>query len=89
MTSSISRRFQDACLTLFGLGVVGAGVAAIDETSRRYLVDAFHGDFPVIPSWLQFHTWARAISQTLPIDNPSFVAFAVFAFVLMFFTFRM
>jgi hypothetical protein len=91
MTSSTStvRRLQDAFLGLFGLGMVGAGMAAINETCRRCIFDAFHGDLPAIPSWLQFHTWAKAISQTLPIDNPSFVAFAVFAVVLMFFTFKM
>jgi len=89
MATSISRRLQDGFIGLCGLSAVAAGMAAIDETSRRYIVEALHGDLPALPSWLRFHTLAKYVAETLPVDNPSFVAFGVVALVLVLIVFKM
>jgi len=92
MTSSspsAARRFQDWLLAAFGVSTVVAGMAAIDETSRSYLFNAVHGDFPSVPTYLRFHTIARHVSEVLPVDNGSFVAFGVVALVLVVVMFRM
>jgi hypothetical protein len=84
-----ARRFQDWFIASSGLGLVVAGMAALDETSRGYLVDAAHGEFPAMPPWLQYHTIVKHVSDVLPVDNPSFVVFGVVALVLVFVMFRM
>ena len=88
MATSINRRVQDGFITLFGLGIVVTGMTAIDETSRRYVVDAMHGEFPAIPHWLRFSTITKHIAEVLPVGDPSFVAFSVVALVLVVIMFR-
>jgi hypothetical protein len=48
-----------------------------------------HGDFPAVPTWMRFHSVAKFVSDALPVANTPFVAFAIVAFVLVVFMFRM
>ena len=84
-----ARRFQDWFITFFGLGLVISGMAAMDETSRQYVFNALHGDFPTIPTAYRFHTIARHVAELLPVGDTSFVAFGVVALVLVVVMFRM
>ena len=88
-SSSTSRRLQDWALSFFGLSIVVSGMAAIDDTSRQYVFKALHGDFPSIPSAYRPHEIWRHIAEVLPVGDTSFVAFAIIAFVLVIFMFRM
>jgi hypothetical protein len=88
MTTSTSR-LQDGLLALFGLSVIISGMAAIDETARRYIVDAMHGQLPSLPPAFQMHTIARHAGELLPLGDSSFVAFGIAGFVLVIVMFRM
>ena len=87
--ASTTRRLQDWSLTFFGLGVVVSGMAAIDETSRQYLFNALHGEFPPVPAALRYHAIAGHVAELFPVVDSSFVAFGVVALVLMIVMFRM
>ncbi len=89
MASTISCRLRDGFITMSGVGLIAAGMAAVDETSRQYIFDALHGDFPALPAWMRFHSIAKFVSDALPVANTPFVAFAIVAFVLVVFMFRM
>ena len=88
MASSATRRLQDWFLTTAGLGVVVSGMAAVDETSRQYLINALHGEFPAIPQAFRYHALAKHVSDIFPIVDPSFVALGLVALVLVFVMFR-
>jgi hypothetical protein len=87
--TSAARRLQDWFLAFSGLGVVVSGMAAIDETARQYLFNAFHGDLPAVPIAFRFHTIAGRLAEVFPVTDSSFVALGLVAFLLVIFTFRM
>jgi hypothetical protein len=88
MARSISRRLQDWCLGACSLGVVVAALAAIDDTCRRYLMDAAHGELPAIFPGVRVHAFAAHVADIVPIHNPSMWAFAVAAVALVVVMFR-
>jgi hypothetical protein len=82
MTRSLNRRFQDACIGMFGVGVLALGIAAIDDTCRRYIVDAFRGDFSAVVPGVRVHALVANVSDFLPSGNPSLLVFGAAAVVL-------
>jgi hypothetical protein len=82
MTRSLSRRFQDAFIGIFGLAVLAAGIAAIDDTCRRYIVDVFRGDLPAVVPGVRVHAIVANVSDFLPAGNPSLLVFGAAAVVL-------
>ena len=82
MTRSPSRRFQDACIGMFSIGLLLAGIAAIDETCRRYVVDALHGDLPAVVPGVRVHALTAHVMDVLPSGNPSLLLFGAVAVVL-------
>lgn len=87
MARSLGRRFRDGCLTAGGIGAVLGGIAAIDPESRRYLVDALHGQLPPFLADLPVQHVAQTIANTIPISSSAgvtLVASALVLFVLMF-----
>jgi hypothetical protein len=89
MTSIINRRLLDWSIGFLGLSIVVAGMTAIDKTAREYLINTLHGDLPTLPHWLSYQVLAKQVADVLPIDNGPFVAFGVFALVLVFAMFKM
>jgi len=83
MASTLNRRFQDWCLSVCGLGVVVAGVSALDQTCRRYIFDALHGEVPALLPGLRIHAVAAQIAGMLPMGTASFLAFGAVALVLV------
>ena len=85
---SAHRRLQDWCISAFGLGVVITGVSLIDQTCRRFIFDALHGEIPGGLPVGRIHDLTRSAAAYLPAGNTSFVAFGVAAVVLVVVMFR-
>jgi hypothetical protein len=79
---SLTRRFQDACIGMCGLGVVVAGVTAIDGSCRRFIWETLHGEFPPIPAGVHVHALAKHVTDFMPSGNPSLLAFGAVAALL-------
>jgi hypothetical protein len=67
---------------MFGLGVLLAGVAAIDDTCRRYIFDALRGDLPAVLPGVRVHALTAQVIDVLPAGNPSLLLFGAVAVVL-------
>lgn len=88
MSSSISRRLQDWCLSLFSLSFVLACLAIINDTIRKYVLDALHGEFSTIVPDARVHVLTRHVTDMLPSSNPALLTFGAVALVLTIIMFR-
>lgn len=79
-------------LSAASLASVVTGIAIVDDTCRRYLLNALHGDFPSAPALpdLRLLHLTRTIGDALglPIGSQGplmiFAAFGIVLFVMLF-----
>jgi len=89
MASSVSRRLQDCCLSLFSLSFVIASLATVNDSVRTYVLDALHGEFSTIVPGVRVHAITKHVVDILPTGNPSLLIFGAAALVLTIIMFRM
>lgn len=89
MGASATRRFRDGMLSVAGLSVVVAGMAAIDKTFRGALVELVDGRLPFTVPDLRLQHVTRTFTDTIGLPGGSHVPLlgfglaAVVLFVLM------
>ena len=88
MASTLSRRLRDFLLSLFSLGFVLACLAMLNESVRKYLVDALHGDFSTIAPASHVHRIAQHVVGLVPSLHPTLAIFAAAALALTIIMFR-
>ena len=88
MAVSAKGRLQDWWLTTCGLSVVVAGVSALDETCRRFVLSALRGEFPTVLPGVRVHAITRQVVDFLPAGDPSLLMFGGAALVLVVVMFR-
>jgi hypothetical protein len=87
-SASVGRRLQDCCLGLFSVGFVLACLAIINESVRKSLLDALHGDFSTIVPGTRVHAVTKHVADMLPHGDPTLLFFAAAALVLTIIMFR-
>jgi hypothetical protein len=88
MAISARGRLQDWCYSACCLSYIAAVIAAVDETCRRAIVDALHGELPAMPAALRMSALTRHVTDVLPAGSPSLLALAGAAVVLVLIMFR-
>jgi hypothetical protein len=88
MAASAGARLRNGCLSVGSLGVVIAGLLAIDDTCRRFALDALHGQLPDAVLGFRLHHITAQVAAIVPADNAGMLVFAGTAFVLFVAMFR-
>ena len=88
MASTLSRRLQDCIIGLFSLGFVIACLAVMNESVRKYVFDAMHGDFTTIMPGVRVHAVTKHVAALMPTTHPALLVFAVAALILTIIMFR-
>jgi hypothetical protein len=88
MERSVSRRLRDGAMSAASVGVVVAGMAAIDETTNGYVARVINGDFQMstlMPN-LRVHRIMQTVTDFGEANAPMvlFAGVAAVLFVLMF-----
>ena len=81
----------DTTTTIASAGTVIAGMALIDERTRRFLAQAVHGDVQIavpVPD-LRIHSIARMAIDIVGRDHIEIAAFAIACLVLFLMMFRL
>lgn len=81
----------DATTAIASVGTVIAGMALLDERTRRFLVQAVHGDVQVsvpMPD-LRIHSMMRMATDIVGRDHIEIAVFAIACFVLFLMMFRL
>jgi hypothetical protein len=89
MGSSIGRRLQAWFLSGCSVGVVMAGLAAINDTCRQYIFGALHGEVPDVLPVVRVQAVTRQIVNFLPMDHTALMVFGAVALVLTVIMFKM
>ena len=95
MPASIGRKVRDTMIGAGGVGATVAGMAAVNDVFRKYLVDAMvNGQLPFAVKLPDFHIehLNRLIGDTLSVPigaQPPLMVFFVSGVVLFLFMFRL
>ena len=65
-----------------------ACLAIINDSVRKYVVDALHGEFSTIVPGVRVHAVTKHVVDILPTANPTLMIFAAVALVLTIIMFR-
>ena len=83
MASSIGRRLQAWFLSGCSLGVVMAGLAALNDSCRQYILDALHAELPDVLPVIRVQAITLQIVGFLPMGHPALLMLAAAALVTM------